>query len=59
MRILRVLAVIAALIAIILFAVGALSNGTSAGATPVHDLMWGLVALAAAVGLLALDPMVP
>lgn len=56
MRLLRVLAVIAALIAIILFAVGALQSSSS---TSFHDLYWGLVALAAALGLIALDPMVP
>jgi hypothetical protein len=53
MRILRVLAVIACIIAIILFALS-----TGATANP-HLVAWGLVAVAAALGFLALDPVVP
>jgi hypothetical protein len=49
---LRILAVIAAIVAVILFAVGALSNDATA---QTHELYWGLVALASAIGLLALD----
>lgn len=45
---LRILAVVACIVAIIFFA---LSTGT----TPGHDVAWGLVALSAGVGLLALE----
>lgn len=50
---LRILAVIAAIIAIIFFAVGV---GTSSSP---HDTNFGLMALAAAVGFIALEGVVP
>lgn len=45
---LRILAVVACIVAIILFAL-------STGSSPGHDVAWGLVALSAAVGFLALE----
>lgn len=52
MRLLRVLSVVAAIVAIILF----ILYGSNADP---KDLAWGLAALAASVGLLALDPVAP
>ena len=52
----RVLAVIAAIVAVILFVVSAIVNVTTGN--PLHYVSWGLAALAAAVALLALDPVI-
>lgn len=52
MKLARVLAVIAAIVAVVLFILyGSMANA--------KDLAWGLVALAASVGLIALDPVIP
>lgn len=52
---LRVCAVIAAIVAIILFVVAALATT----GPDLKDVCWGLVALAASVGFLALEGVVP
>jgi hypothetical protein len=52
MTLVRVLAIVAAIVAVVLF----ILYGSTANA---HDLAYSLVAVAAAIGLIAIDPVVP